>query len=150
MEYADKNNPISIAARSFAGNAPDPTQLAPLSLAYMGDTVYDLFVRNMLLSTTTLTVHGLHERAAKLVCAKAQAEAFRRIEPLLSEEELAVFRRGRNSHIGTVPKSATIMDYRIATGLEAVIGYLYLSGKDERIAELMAAVLADHSGNQPD
>ena len=112
----------------------------------MGDTVYDLFVRTMLLETTTLTAHGLHERAAKLVCAKAQAAAFRLIEPTLTEEELSVFRRGRNSHIGTVPKSASIMDYRIATGLEALIGWLYLSGNDERIRELMAKAL----GGAPD
>ncbi len=121
----------------------DPSQLAPLSLAYVGDTVYDLFVRTMLLETTTLTVHGLHQRAAKLVCARAQAAAFRAIEPLLNESELAVFRRGRNSHIGTVPKSASIMDYRTATGLEALIGFLYLSGENERLNEIMRLILSE-------
>ncbi|MBR5947802.1 MAG: ribonuclease III [Clostridia bacterium] len=123
-------------------NSGDPAQLAPLSLAYMGDTVYDLFVRTMLLETTTLTVHGLHQRAAKLVCAKAQAAAFRAIEPLLDEKELSVYRRGRNSHIGTVPKSASIMDYRTATGLEALIGFLYLSGENERLNEIMRLILS--------
>ena len=124
-------------------NSGDPAQLAPLSLAYIGDTVYDLFVRTMLLETTTLTVHGLHKRAAKLVCAKAQAEAFRAIEPMLGEKELAVYKRGRNSHIGTVPKSASIMDYRTATGLEALIGFLYLSGENERINEIMRLILSE-------
>lgn len=123
----------------------DPAQLAPLSLAYMGDTVYDLFVRTMLLETTTLTVHGLHQRAAKLVCAKAQAAAFRRIEPMLDEKELSVYRRGRNSHIGTVPKSASIMDYRMATGLEALIGFLYLSGENERLNEIMRLILSQNA-----
>lgn len=139
MEYA--NNNLTLVSRARLAEKPgvhDPLQLAPLSLAYMGDTVYDLFVRTLLLETTTLTAHGLHERAAKLVCAKAQAEAFRRIEPMLTEEELGVFRRGRNSHIGTVPRSASIMDYRIATGLEALIGWLYLTGSDERIRTLLA------------
>ncbi|MBR4435344.1 MAG: Mini-ribonuclease 3 [Clostridia bacterium] len=126
----------------------DPTQLAPLSLAYIGDTVYDLFVRTMLLDSTTLTVHGLHQRAAKLVCAKAQAAAFRRIEPMLTESELSVFRRGRNAHIGTVPKSTSIMEYRTATGLEALIGCLYLSGENGRLGEIMKMILSD--GHAPE
>ena len=146
MEYTDNNimNLVSQVRLPFGkGAAPaDPAQLAPLSLAYIGDTVYDLFVRTMLLETTTLTVHGLHERAAKLVCATAQSAAFRRIEPMLTEAELSVFRRGRNSHIGTVPRSASIIEYRIATGLEALFGWLYLSGEDERIRLLMGEILA--------
>lgn len=145
MEYANNNTNLVSIARLAEGEVSDPQQLAPLSLAYMGDTVYDLFVRTLLLETTTLTAHGLHERAAKLVCAKAQANAYRRIEPMLDETELAVFRRGRNAHIGTVPKSASIMDYRTATGLEALIGYLYLSGQDGRIRTLLAAALGDEN-----
>ena len=144
MEYADNNRTAGLAAMASLDGIPedrDPAQLAPLSLAYMGDTVYDLFVRTLLLENTTLTAHGLHERAAKLVNARAQAAAFRRVEPMLTEAELSVFRRGRNSHIGTVPKSASIMDYRIATGLEALIGWLYLSGMDARIRELMKTIL---------
>ena len=144
MEYAN-NNTEKLVSKVRLGaegaGARDPLQLAPLTLAYIGDTVYDLFVRTLLVGTTTLTVHGLHERAAKLVCAKAQAEAYRRLEPMLDETELSVFRRGRNSHIGTVPKSASIMDYRIATGLEALIGWLYLTGRDERIRTLMLTAL---------
>ena len=145
MEYAVNEKPdmVSLASLGPLPEALDPAQLAPLSLAYMGDTVYDLFVRTLLLENTTLTAHGLHERAAKLVNARAQAAAFRRIEPLLTGEELAIFRRGRNSHIGTVPKSASIMDYRIATGLEALLGFLYLSGRDGRIRELMRALLTE-------
>ena len=149
MEYANNNMTLVSLARLPGGSGVhDPSQIAPLSLAYMGDTVYDLFVRTMLLETTTLTARGLHERAAKLVCAKAQAAAFRRIEPMLSEEELGVFRRGRNSHIGTVPKSASIMDYRTATGLEALIGWLYLSGRDERIRSLMAEALCGGASDE--
>lgn len=157
MEYANNTNEISSSqsiearllgdAREAFRDSGDPAQLAPLSLAYMGDTVYDLFVRTMLLKTTTLTVHGLHQRSAKLVCAKAQAAAFRRIEPMLNEKELSVFRRGRNSHIGTVPKSASIMDYRTATGLEALIGFLYLSNENERLNEIMRLILSEAPSN---
>lgn len=149
MEYANNNIAlVSLARLPDGSGVHDPSQIAPLSLAYMGDTVYDLFVRTLLLETTTLTAHGLHERAAKLVCAKAQAAAFRRIEPMLTEEELGVFRRGRNSHIGTVPKSASIMDYRVATGLEALIGWLYLSGRDERIRSLMTEALSGEASTK--
>ena len=128
----------------------DPKQLGPLVLAYIGDTIYDLFVRTELVDSTTLTAHGLHIGAAKRVCAKAQAAAFRRIEALLTDDDVpflfqrtAVFRRGRNAHMGSVPKNAAIIDYRIATGMEALVGYLYLSGKDERLSQLMRIALHD-------
>ena len=121
----------------------DPKQLGPLVLANIGDTIYDLFVRTELVDSTTLTAHGLHIGAAKRVCAKAQAAAFRRIEALLTDDESAVFRRGRNAHMGSVPKNAAIIDYRIATGMEALVGYLYLSGKDERLSQLMRIALHD-------
>lgn len=121
--------------------AGDPTQLGPLVLAYIGDTVYDLYVRSQLVLSTRLTAHGLHMAAAKRVCAAAQAESFKKIEPMLTEDELAVFKRGRNGHMGTIPKNASIGDYRAATGLEAVIGWLYLKGNDARINELMRVIL---------
>lgn len=88
---------------------------------------------------------GLHIGAAKRVCAKAQAAAFRRIEALLTDDESAVFRRGRNAHMGSVPKNAAIIDYRIATGMEALVGYLYLSGKDERLSAAYAHCAARYS-----
>ncbi len=119
----------------------DPLALPALTLAYLGDTVYDLYVRTVLAETLHAQVHTLHLAAAKCVCAKGQADAFRRIEPLLSEEELSAFRRGRNAHSGTVPKHADVRDYRVATGLEALLGYLYVKGADARIAELMRAAL---------
>lgn len=123
--------------------ANDPTQLGPLVLAYIGDTVFDLYVRTDLVLSTGLTAHGLHMAAAGKVCASAQAESFRRIEHMLTDDELAVFRRGRNGHMGTIPKNASIADYRAATGLEAIVGWLYLKGNDARINELMRVILAD-------
>lgn len=121
----------------------DPTQLGPLVLAYIGDTVFDLYVRSWLVNSTGLTAHGLHMEAAKRVCASAQAEAFRRIEAVLSADELAVYKRGRNGHMGTIPKNASIADYRSATGLEAVIGWLYLKDETERLTALMSIILSE-------
>ena len=111
----------------------DARQVSPLVLAYIGDTIYDLFVRTLLVERTDATAHKMHLQAAKHVCAAAQAEASRRILPLLSEEECTIFKRGRNAHMGTVPKHAQIADYRAATGL--------LSGADTRLAELMRMAL---------
>jgi ribonuclease-3 family protein len=119
----------------------DPAFLPALTLAYVGDTVYDLFVRTMLVHGADVPVHALHVAAAECVCAKGQAEAYFRIEPLLTEEERAVFRRGRNAHSGSVPKNARMADYRSATGLECLIGYLYLTRADERLCALMRVAL---------
>lgn len=119
----------------------DPRQLSPLVLAYVGDTIYDLYVRTQLILTTDATAHGLHMQAAQRVCAKGQAEALRRIWDQLTEEEQGVYKRGRNSHMGTVPKNAAIQDYRAATGLEALLGYLYLGGQDQRLTQLMGWLL---------
>lgn len=131
---------INSAVGVAVGN--NPGHLGPLVLAYIGDTVFDLYVRTSLVSGTTLTAHGLHVAAARKVCAAAQAKAFHRIESMLTEEELTVFKRGRNAHMGTVPKNASIADYRAATGIEAVVGWLYLSRRDERLNELMTAMLS--------
>ena len=146
MDILDKNTHASIFGTVLNGlpdaaEGKDPTQLGPLVLAYIGDTVYDLYVRTQLIASTDLTAHGLHMAAAKRVCASAQASSFKKIETMLTEDEAAVFRRGRNSHIGTVPKNAAIGDYRAATGIEAVIGWLYLKGDDARLGELMGAML---------
>lgn len=129
--------------QSILLNAPeavrkaDPRQMPALTLAYLGDTVYDLFVRSRLAFADLGNVHTLHTMAAKLVCAKGQATAYYAIKDRLTEEETAAFKRGRNAHSGTVPKHADIQDYRVATGLEALLGHLYCLGQDERIAELM-------------
>lgn len=119
----------------------DPLSLPALTLAYLGDTVYDLYVRTYLAETLRLPMRALHLEAAKHVCAAGQAKAYRRIADSLSEAEQAAFRRGRNAHSGTVPKHADVRDYRVATGFEALLGHLYLSGEDERIGELMRLVI---------
>ncbi|MHB1314870.1 MAG: Mini-ribonuclease 3 [Christensenellales bacterium] len=115
-----------------------PESLSPLVLAYIGDTVYDLYVRTKLIFERDDGPHGLHMRAVGFVCAKAQAEAFRRMEDKLAPEELAVYKRGRNARKLTVPKNAEVADYNTASGLEALIGYLYLCEKTARLEELLS------------
>ncbi len=137
-----KENIIAQVARASASQLREPRLLSPLVLAYIGDTVYDLYVRTQLLLSTDATAHGLHVMATKRVCARAQAEAAQRILPLLTEDEQYIFRRGRNSHMGTVPKHAQMAHYRAATGLEALLGYLYLKGEDDRLNELMGEMLS--------
>ena len=119
----------------------DPRQIPALNLAYVGDTVYDLYVRAYLIHTHPETVHNLHLLSARMVCAQGQARAFFALEPMLTEEELAIYRRGRNAHSGTVPKNANVMDYRVATGLETLLGHLWVLGREERVDELMAVAV---------
>lgn len=150
MKYSDYHSTMTVHERITSALGIDdsgaPQNLPVLTLAYVGDTVYDLYARTKLLHALDTDVHQLHLAAARLVCAHGQAEAFFRIEPLLTQEELAVFKRGRNAHSGTVPKNANVTQYRIATGLEALLGYLYLTGADERLDEIMANAL----GGEPE
>ncbi|MCE5343481.1 MAG: ribonuclease III [Eubacteriales bacterium] len=119
----------------------------PLALAFIGDTVWDLLVRQRLLSSAA-RVNALHRQATTMVNAGAQAEALRRLEPLLSEPESDIVRRGTNAHSGHVaPRNQDPVDYRRATGLEALIGWLYLCGRHARISELFEA--ACPSGKTP-
>ena len=99
-----------------------------------------------------MQVHALHLEAAKRVCAKGQAQAYYAIAEQLTEEEQAAFRRGRNAHSATVPKHADVRDYRVATGLEALLGHLYLMGEDARIGELMRCITEQFEafGKEPD
>jgi ribonuclease-3 family protein len=109
--------------------------LSPSVLAFVGDAVYGLMVRTALAEVNRPSGE-LHKLSVKLVNATAQAEAFRKIESLLTEKELAVFKRGRNFHTNNTPKNSTGGDYHTATGLETLFGYLYLSGENDRAQEL--------------
>ena len=110
--------------------------MSPLALAFVGDTVFDLLVRSELVCEANRPVNALHKAASTKVCASAQAAAITKILPLLSEDEEAVFKRGRNAHTGGIPKNQSSADYHYATGLECLFGWLYLKGKTERIKEL--------------
>ena len=125
-------------SRTLRYPVEDPRQISALNLAYVGDTVYDLYVRAYLIHTHPETVHNLHLLSAKMVCAQGQARAFFALEGELTAEELAIYRRGRNAHSGTVPKNANVADYRVATGLETLLGHLWVLGREERIDQLMA------------
>ena len=118
----------------------NPTQLSPARLAYLGDTVWELWVREMLVKRNA---RSPSVEALDYVTAKAQARAAERILPALTEEERDVFRRGRNVGHSNLPKSATLTEYCAATGLECLFGWLYLRAQHERINELFAVVVGE-------
>lgn len=111
--------------------------MSPLALAYLGDAVYELFVRTYIVSTSKLNVNKLNKMSVNFVKAESQAKIAKFIEAELSEEELRVLKRGRNQKSGSVAKNATIGDYRLATGLEALVGWLYLKEEYIRLNTLM-------------
>ena len=112
--------------------------MSALALAHMGDAVFELLVRRSL-CVGGKTVNGkLHKETIARVCAPAQAAFVGRILPHLTEEETAVYKRGRNAHVSNIPKNATASEYGKATGLEALFGWLYLSGQTERVETLFA------------
>ncbi len=115
-----------------------PSQFSPLTLAYIGDGVYELFVRTRVIEENeNMPVHMLHKETVKYVKAHSQSNSIDSMIALLSEDEIAVYKRGRNTKSNTMPKNADMSDYRKATGFEALIGYLYLSGEEKRLNELM-------------
>lgn len=122
-------------------------QLSPLQLAYIGDGVYDLFARTHLLKQADLPAREWHKRAISLVCASAQAQAMAKIVPTLSPDEADVARRGRNAQPSSAPRNQSHNDYGHATSLEALIGWLYISGQTKRLSEIMHLAL---SGEQED
>ena len=126
----------------FVSTAPKETntegaEYSPLTLAYIGDAVFELLVRShVLVADGNTQTSKLHKKSASLVCAKAQSEAYFKIQSLLSESELRVLKRGRNARSCSSAKSASVSDYRHSTGLEALFGHLYLTNKHGRIKEL--------------
>ena len=117
----------------------DVMSYSPLTLAYIGDDAYDLVIRTYLLGKGNMPVNKLNRMANELVKAKAQSDMMDVIEPMLDEEEHAVYKRGRNAKSYTKAKNATVADYRRATGFEALMGYLYLQGRLVRMVELIRA-----------
>ncbi len=109
-------------------------QLNPLQLALIGDGVYEIFIRNHILANNIdLSAHKIHVQAIKFVKAKSQSLIMHEIESELTDEEEYIYKRGRNAKSATVPKNADVRDYRMATGFEALVGYLYLIGETERL-----------------
>ena len=111
----------------------DPKQLSPLTLAFIGDAVFEVFVRERLVCQGNCSVNKLHKRAVEQVCCQSQAAAAQRLLPLLTQEEQEAYRRGRNAHVTHVPKNADPADYHAATALETLFGYVYLKGELDRL-----------------
>ena len=126
--------PVSVAETQ-------PEKLNGLTLAYIGDAVYELMARETILAREAGNVNRLHEKTVSFSNAAFQSYVSKALEPLLTEEEAAAFRRGRNARPGHVPKNKTQAQYHRATGLEALFGYLYLTRQTARIAELFGAVV---------
>ena len=115
----------------------DPKAYSPLGLAYIGDAVYEIGVRTLVISEGNMSVNKYHKKSSSLVKASAQAGVYDNIKEKLTDEEAAVYKRGRNAKSATAAKNASIVEYRMATGVEALIGYLYLSGRTARALELI-------------
>lgn len=124
----------------------DPVSLNPLSLAFMGDAVYDTLVRDYYINECRRPVKALHSLCSKKTCASAQAEDAKKILDILNEQEHDIYLRGRNAHPGHLPKSASVAEYHASTAFEAVFGYLYLRGERERITELFYIIMKEEDG----
>lgn len=130
--------------------------MGPLTLAYMGDALFELFVRDYLISQPQTSVHRLHNRTITYVNASSQALMVRRLLPFLSNEEADAVRRGRNGKTGTVPRNADLTEYRYATGFETLLGWLYYRHETPRLMEVMgkavqlleAARLEEHKNHE--
>ena len=120
---------------------------SPLVLAYMGDAVWELIVRTKIVREGNRQVNRMHHDAVRYVKAEAQARMIRLIEPELTPREAGVYRRGRNAHSNTMAKNASMIDYRMATGFEALVGYLWLNGEEERMMSLLRLAVARLEGN---
>ena len=110
---------------------------SPLTLAYIGDGIFDLVIRSVVVGKGNTRAGELHKRTSQIVKAHTQAEMIEKLLPMLTEEEAEVYRRGRNAKSPTMAKNATMSDYRKATGFEALMGYLYLTEQFDRMAELL-------------
>jgi len=118
-------------------NIEEIRSLSPLTWAYVGDSVYELYVRTHLINTTKLKPHELHVKSIGYVKARAQAKFLQELETILTEEEKDIARRGRNTQTHHIAKNATVQEYMYSTAFEALIGYLYLTKQDERLEEII-------------
>lgn len=127
--------------KKFGIEGKDIHSYSPLTLAYIGDGIYDLVIRSMVVGEGNTHVNDLHRHTSQIVKAHAQSEMIEALLSELTEEELAVYKRGRNAKSATMAKNATVGDYRRATGFEALLGYLYLEDEIERMMELILSGL---------
>ena len=128
--------------KEFQCQEQDIRSYSPLTLAYIGDCIYEIIVRTVVVERGNKSPQSLHKTVTKYVKAETQCELFQVLQDELTEEEMAVMRRGRNAKSFTTAKNASVSDYRKASGLEALFGYLYLSGQTERVVALLKSGLA--------
>ena len=138
MEQSLDNDLVKCIYEGLDMKHTEPSQLSPLVLAYIGDSIYDLVIKTWVIEQGNMQVNKLNKKTSSIVKAESQSAM---IGVMLSEHEEAVYKRGRNAKSYTSAKNASIGDYRRATGFEALIGYLYLSGQYERMMELVKAGL---------
>ena len=136
---------LDLIKQSFELKEVDIRAYSPLTLAYIGDCVYDLVIRTVVVERGNEPANKLHKKTVAYEKAQTQASMIEALLPYLTEEEEAVYKRGRNAKSYTSAKNASIGDYRKATGMEALVGYLYLTGQEARIMELIKTGLKELS-----
>lgn len=147
-ESIKKSDPAREIRETFGIEGKDVRSFSPLTLAFLGDSVYEIVIRTMVVTKANASPNQLNRRSSALAKAGTQAKLAHLLEAELTQEELAVWKRGRNAHSATRAKNATVTDYRTATGLEALMGYLYLQGRTDRILELLQSGLGRLEGSQ--
>ena len=133
---------IKYLKEQFELSEVDIRTYSPLTLAYIGDGIYDLFIRTIIVSEGNCQANKLHKKVSALVKATKQSKMIKKLKPILTEEERHIYKRGRNAKSNSVAKNASTADYRRATGFEAVMGYLYLTNQLDRIVDLVKLGLA--------
>ncbi len=134
---------IHVMNETLGLRAVDIRSYSPLALAYIGDGVFDLIIRSFVINKGNVQVNKMHRHTSNIVKAQTQAQMVQALEPLLNTEEEGYYKRGRNAKSHTTAKNASVGDYRKATGFEALVGYLYLTGQNERLMELMKTALTE-------
>ncbi len=133
----EQTETLDIIKEQFSLKGMDANAYSPLTLAYIGDSIFDLVIKTVVVEQANCAANMLHRKTSQLVKAETQSRMVDILLPLLSEEEQGILRRGRNAKSYTTAKNASVADYRKATGIEALVGYLYLSGRMERLVELI-------------
>jgi ribonuclease III family protein len=128
---------LTYIKKQFELKEADINAYSPLTLAYIGDSIYDLVIKTIVVERANCAANKLHQQASALVKAQTQAQMADFLQDYMTEEEQAIYKRGRNAKSYTTAKNASVADYRKATGLEAVFGYVYLKGQSERVVDLV-------------
>lgn len=148
MHNLVENDLSAYIRQQFEIGEQDIRMYSPLTLAYIGDGIYELIIRTIVVEKGNKQVNKLHREVSRLVKAQAQSAMMETLLPLLTGEEADIYRRGRNAKSYTAAKNASINDYRRATGFEALMGYLYLQGKTERMITLVKAAAENYTPNE--